>query len=71
MLIGQVAARLKRDATPADSDGAIRIVGADPRTIRRIDGHAKIQAGSAPEATLRPRLQVEKPPQDPLDRRQF
>ncbi len=30
MLIGQVAARLKRDATPTGNDGAVRIANADP-----------------------------------------
>ncbi|HEX4660290.1 MAG TPA: ATP-binding protein [Streptosporangiaceae bacterium] len=30
MLIGQVAARLKRDAVPAGQDGAIRVRGVDP-----------------------------------------
>jgi len=30
MLIGQVAARLKRDAVPTGNDGAVRIAGADP-----------------------------------------
>ncbi|HUB38477.1 MAG TPA: ATP-binding protein [Streptosporangiaceae bacterium] len=30
MLIGQVAARLKRDATPTGSDGAVRVVNVDP-----------------------------------------
>ena len=30
MLIGQVAARLRRDAVPAGSDGAVRIRGVDP-----------------------------------------
>jgi uncharacterized protein len=30
MLIGQVAARLKRDAVPAGNDGAVRISGVDP-----------------------------------------
>jgi hypothetical protein len=30
MLIGQVAARLRRDAKPAGNDGAVRITGADP-----------------------------------------
>jgi DNA helicase HerA-like ATPase len=30
MLIGQVAARLRRDAKPAGNDGAVRITGVDP-----------------------------------------
>ena len=30
MLIGQVAARLKRDATPTGGDGAVRIAGTGP-----------------------------------------
>jgi DNA helicase HerA-like ATPase len=30
MLIGQVAARLKRDAVPTGNDGAVKIVGVDP-----------------------------------------
>lgn len=30
MLISQVAARLRRDATPAGSDGAVRVAGVDP-----------------------------------------
>jgi DNA helicase HerA-like ATPase len=30
MLIGQVAARLRRDAIPAGDDGAVKIAGADP-----------------------------------------
>ena len=41
MLIGQVAARLRRDAVPAGDEGAIRIRGADPAgdsVIRTFDG---------------------------------
>jgi uncharacterized protein len=37
MLIGQVAARLRRDAAPAGTDGAVRISGVDPandKTVR-------------------------------------
>src|SRR5204862_2352466 len=30
MLIGQVAARLRRDAVPAGTDGAVKIRGVDP-----------------------------------------
>jgi DNA helicase HerA-like ATPase len=36
MLIGQVAARLKRDAIPAGNDGAIKIAGTDPQSDRII-----------------------------------
>lgn len=38
MLISQVAARLKRDAVPAGSDGAVRIAGVDPANDTIIRG---------------------------------
>src|SRR5260221_7563248 len=36
MLIGQVAARLRRDAVPAGEDGAIRVRGGDPARDDRV-----------------------------------
>jgi DNA helicase HerA-like ATPase len=34
MLIGQVAARLRRDATPAGQDGAVKVSGVDPANYK-------------------------------------
>ena len=38
MLIGQVAARLRRDAVPAGDEGAVRIQGIDPANDKLLFG---------------------------------
>jgi len=56
MLIGQVAARLRRDGVPVGDDGAIRIRGADPASgtiIRTLAGLVDLLEAELGDDTLR------------------
>ncbi|TQL60961.1 hypothetical protein FB474_2364 [Oryzihumus leptocrescens] len=57
MLIGQVAARLRRDAAPVGTDGAIQVANVDPanaQVLRTFDNLVSLLEAELADDTLRP-----------------